>query len=216
MRRERRWRMSGVLGMAVSTLLGSPQTLLHCSSPRVTTTTPYYPRRSLTVTLPTNKPLLQTAKRRRLRAYEPNNNAPSPTVTKALQASLWLSEAAYVSWLFVLPFAPVSACACARDAIMRKARHWFDSSDLLFVRQGDPVWAISADTVDSLLRLSLNFFLVLPLLNAVGVHVVEAPVVHPVTPLFAELSQEIQFRGLECKSFSFDRGVKVKYKILNF
>lgn len=32
--------------------------------------------------------------------------------------------------------------------------------------QGDPVWAISSDTVNSLVGLSLNFFFILPLMNS--------------------------------------------------
>ncbi|XP_042399134.1 uncharacterized protein LOC121989272 [Zingiber officinale] len=67
------------------------------------------------------------------------------------QAALWTAEAAYILWLFLLPYAP-----------------------------GDPVWAIKSTTVDELLGLSLNFFFILPLMNAVGLHVLEAPVLHPV------------------------------------
>ncbi|KAM7272025.1 hypothetical protein ACFE04_031239 [Oxalis oulophora] len=56
----------------------------------------------------------------------------------------------YIVWLFLLPYAP-----------------------------GDPVWAISSETVNALVGLSLNFFFILPLMNAVGIHVIEAPVLHP-------------------------------------
>uniref|UniRef100_A0A1J3IIZ2 Uncharacterized protein n=1 Tax=Noccaea caerulescens TaxID=107243 RepID=A0A1J3IIZ2_NOCCA len=63
---------------------------------------------------------------------------------------LWTAETVYILWLFLLPFAP-----------------------------GDPVWAISSETVNSLLGLSLNFFFVLPLANSVGIHFLEAPVLHP-------------------------------------
>ncbi|XP_068661007.1 uncharacterized protein [Aristolochia californica] len=68
------------------------------------------------------------------------------------QLSLWALEGFYVVWLFFLPFAP-----------------------------GDPVWAISSNTVRDLLGLSLNFFFILPFVNSVGVHVVEAPVLHPMS-----------------------------------
>nr|CAD1825242.1 unnamed protein product [Ananas comosus var. bracteatus] len=61
------------------------------------------------------------------------------------------AEAAYVVWLFLLPYAP-----------------------------GDPVWAIKQSTISDLLGLSLNFFFILPLMNSVGIHVIEAPVLHPV------------------------------------
>ncbi|VFQ85506.1 unnamed protein product [Cuscuta campestris] len=55
---------------------------------------------------------------------------------RSLQAILWIAEGVYVIWLFLLPYAP-----------------------------GDPIWAISSDTVNHLVALSLNFFLILPLLN---------------------------------------------------
>ncbi|KAL6652613.1 hypothetical protein ACP70R_011538 [Stipagrostis hirtigluma subsp. patula] len=67
-----------------------------------------------------------------------------------LQAALWGAEAAYILWLFLLPFAP-----------------------------GDPVWAISQATISDLIGLSLNFFFILPLLNSAGVHLLESPVLHP-------------------------------------
>ncbi|KAJ1271363.1 hypothetical protein BS78_06G123300 [Paspalum vaginatum] len=67
-----------------------------------------------------------------------------------LQAALWGAEAAYILWLFLLPYAP-----------------------------GDPAWAISQATISDLIGLSLNFFFVLPLLNSAGVHLLESPVLHP-------------------------------------
>ncbi|XP_078433395.1 uncharacterized protein LOC144704743 [Wolffia australiana] len=66
------------------------------------------------------------------------------------QASLWIAEAAYILWLFLLPYAP-----------------------------GDPVWAISPATVSELIGLSLNFFFVLPIMNLAGINVLESPVIHP-------------------------------------
>ncbi|CAM8984074.1 unnamed protein product [Rhodiola kirilowii] len=97
---------------------------------------------------------------------------------RIVQASLWFAEAVYILWLFLLPYAP-----------------------------GGPVWAISPATINDLLGLSLNFFFILPLLNAdklvscsstssslyyhlvksliqllgsvVGIHLVEAPILHP-------------------------------------
>ncbi|XP_058107961.1 uncharacterized protein LOC131251321 [Magnolia sinica] len=68
------------------------------------------------------------------------------------QIVLWAAESAYVLWLFLLPYAP-----------------------------GDPVWAIKPDTIDALLGLSLNFFFILPFANSVGIHVIESPVLHPVS-----------------------------------
>ncbi|KAJ4843158.1 hypothetical protein Tsubulata_018585 [Turnera subulata] len=98
---------------------------------------------------------------------------------KLTQVVLWVLEGVYILWLFLLPLAP-----------------------------GDPVWAISSETVNSLIGLSLNFFFILPLMNSgmsfacssihnpfclntfndlgneflgrvVGIHVLEAPVLHP-------------------------------------
>ncbi|KAG9458267.1 hypothetical protein H6P81_002775 [Aristolochia fimbriata] len=76
----------------------------------------------------------------------------TPSSLNVKQLSLWALEGVYVGWLFFLPFAP-----------------------------GDPVWAISSDTVRDLLGLSLNFFFILPFVNSVGVHVMEAPVLHPMS-----------------------------------
>ncbi|XP_077241066.1 uncharacterized protein LOC143881701 [Tasmannia lanceolata] len=71
---------------------------------------------------------------------------------QAQQLALWAIEGVYILWLFLLPYAP-----------------------------GDPVWAIKLDTVNDLVGLSLNFFFILPLINSVGIHVIEAPVLHPVS-----------------------------------
>ncbi|KAL8463193.1 hypothetical protein ACS0TY_033233 [Phlomoides rotata] len=71
---------------------------------------------------------------------------------KLLQAFLWIAEGVYIIWLFLLPYAP-----------------------------GDPVWAISSETISSLIGLSLNFFFILPLSNSVGIHLIEAPVLHPMS-----------------------------------
>ncbi|KAI3978730.1 hypothetical protein MKX01_015905 [Papaver californicum] len=79
-----------------------------------------------------------------------NNNNNNNNNTIVLQLLLWAAEGVYIVWLFLLPYAP-----------------------------GDPVWAISQDTIHSLLGLSLNFFFVLPLINSIGIHVLESPVIHP-------------------------------------
>ncbi|KAI7727494.1 hypothetical protein M8C21_001510 [Ambrosia artemisiifolia] len=72
---------------------------------------------------------------------------------KVLQFALWAAEGVYIIWLFLLPYAP-----------------------------GDPVWAISSDTINSLIGLSLNFFFILPLMNSVvGINLLEAPVLHPMS-----------------------------------
>ncbi|GAB2280091.1 hypothetical protein Dimus_014728 [Dionaea muscipula] len=74
------------------------------------------------------------------------------SLRRILQVGLWAMEGVYILWLFLLPYAP-----------------------------GDPVWAISSETVSSLLGLSLNFFFVLPVANIVGIRVIDAPVLHPMS-----------------------------------
>ncbi|CAA0827614.1 Unknown protein [Striga hermonthica] len=73
-------------------------------------------------------------------------------VRKLVQALLWTAEGIYIVWLFLLPYAP-----------------------------GDPVWAISSETINALIGLSLNFFFILPLTNIAGFHLIEAPVLHPMS-----------------------------------
>ncbi|XP_050225596.1 uncharacterized protein LOC126675064 [Mercurialis annua] len=80
------------------------------------------------------------------------NGGKNSKILKLLQVILWGFEGVYILWLFLLPYAP-----------------------------GDPVWAISKDTIDSLIGLSLNFFFILPFLNFVGIHLIDAPVLHPVS-----------------------------------
>ncbi len=45
---------------------------------------------------------------------------------------------------------------------------------------GEPAWAIKPETLQEIWNESLNFFFILPILNLVGVHYMEAPMVHPV------------------------------------
>ncbi|ESW29589.1 hypothetical protein PHAVU_002G082500 [Phaseolus vulgaris] len=71
---------------------------------------------------------------------------------RVLRISLWVAEGVYILWLFLLPYAP-----------------------------GDPVWAISSDTWNSLVGLSLNFFFILPFMNFVGIRLIDAPVLHPMS-----------------------------------
>ena len=96
-----------------------------------------------------------------------DGNSQSP-----IQALLWLAEAIYILWLFLLPFAPVS-----RSTIPLSYRIYNIPFSLLYLlnlninanlitNQGDPVWAISPQTVDSLIGLSLKFFFILPFINA--------------------------------------------------
>jgi hypothetical protein len=101
------------------------------------------------------------------------------------QAALWGAEAAYILWLFLLPYAPVrtdhhyqiDAFAYRNVKIFTKymSRTLAMSMQLLQgkylyltlirITQGDPAWAISQATISDL---SLNSF-VLPLLNS-GTH----------------------------------------------
>ncbi|XP_047333359.1 uncharacterized protein LOC124936873 [Impatiens glandulifera] len=69
-----------------------------------------------------------------------------------LQSLLWFTEGVYIFWLFLLPFAP-----------------------------GDPVWAISSETIKDLVGLSLNFFFILPLFNTLGISLINAPILHPMS-----------------------------------
>lgn len=86
---------------------------------------------------------------------------------RLLQIVLWVAEAVYILWLFLLPYAPVCKCGLLfylTNILIYNLSWW---SFLLFIlQQGDPVWAISSDTVNSLVGLSLNFFFILPLLNS--------------------------------------------------
>ncbi|KAG6383359.1 hypothetical protein SASPL_156893 [Salvia splendens] len=84
---------------------------------------------------------------------------------KLLQVILWIAEAVYIVWLFLLPYAP----------------NFTDDLFVSYLLVGDPVWAISSDTISSLIGLSLNFFFILPLTNLVGIHLIEAPVLHPMS-----------------------------------
>jgi hypothetical protein len=54
---------------------------------------------------------------------------------------------------------------------------------------GEPVWAIRPETIDEVLGESLNFFFVLPLLNAIGVHLMEAATLHPASEAFFNFSE---------------------------
>ncbi|KAM5567688.1 hypothetical protein ABKV19_015646 [Rosa sericea] len=98
------------------------------------------------------KPLVvcHAARRKPTTAIQPETE--NENSRRLFQTSLWVAEAVYILWLFLLPYAP-----------------------------GDPVWAISSDTVNSLLGLSLNFFFVLPLFNSVGINFIDAPVLHPMS-----------------------------------
>ncbi|GMJ04738.1 hypothetical protein like AT3G25805 [Hibiscus trionum] len=96
-------------------------------------------------------PIVCRASRRKSTALSSTSEG-SHRLRRVLQLALWTAEAVYILWLFLLPYAP-----------------------------GDPVWAISSDTINALIGLSLNFFFILPLTNAVGIRLIDAPVLHPMS-----------------------------------
>ncbi|MEM6253519.1 MAG: nuclear transport factor 2 family protein [Cyanobacteria bacterium P01_D01_bin.156] len=101
-------------------------------------------------------------------ARQPSN--PSIVVAKAavmnpiayVQYALWLATAIYVGLLLLSP------------------PGWLP---------GEPVWAIQVQTLQEILDESLNFFFILPLLNLLGIHYLQAPVVHPASQGFFNLAE---------------------------
>ncbi len=49
---------------------------------------------------------------------------------------------------------------------------------------GNPAWAIQPETLQEVFNESINFFFVLPILNALGIEYMKAPIVHPVSEAF--------------------------------
>lgn len=47
------------------------------------------------------------------------------------------------------------------------------------VLPGEPVWAIQPETLQEILNESINFFFILPILNAVGINYMQAAIAHP-------------------------------------
>jgi hypothetical protein len=54
---------------------------------------------------------------------------------------------------------------------------------------GEPVWAIQPTTLRAVLDESINFFFVLPLLNALGFNAIPAPMVYPVMQAFFNFAE---------------------------
>jgi len=54
---------------------------------------------------------------------------------------------------------------------------------------GYPAWAIPPDTLKEVLGESINFFFILPIANAVGIKLMEAPEIHPVTQGFFNFAE---------------------------
>ncbi|MEM9218072.1 MAG: nuclear transport factor 2 family protein [Cyanobacteria bacterium P01_F01_bin.150] len=61
---------------------------------------------------------------------------------------------------------------------------------------GDPAWAIQPETLQEVLDESLNFFLILPIVNYLGITFMQAPVVHPATEGFFNLAEAWAFMFL--------------------
>ncbi|WJX57817.1 hypothetical protein P8452_43339 [Trifolium repens] len=176
--------------MAMTTTTSSPAFICWFQSPLASKSSLYHPQwhilkpiqtpfSSFTNSLSSVKPLISNTRRTHLCSAgrrKPTDIAKSSSVKeeddnlrRILQIGLWGAEVVYILWLFLLPYAP-----------------------------GDPVWAISSETVDSLVDLSLNFFFILPFLNAgislhfndfcvddfgrvVGIRLIDAPVLHPMS-----------------------------------
>ncbi|KAG7942780.1 hypothetical protein I3843_15G004600 [Carya illinoinensis] len=117
-----------------------------------TTTPPPPPATHLIISSRIREQVCRAARRKPATVVSSSADEGDDNTRRLLQIILWVAEAVYILWLFLLPYAP-----------------------------GDPVWAISSDTINSLLGLSLNFFLILPLANSVGIHIIDAPVLHPVS-----------------------------------
>ncbi len=57
------------------------------------------------------------------------------------------------------------------------------------VLPGDPIWAIQPETLQEIIKESINFFFVLPILNRLGFHAMQAPVVHPLMQAFFNFAE---------------------------
>ncbi|KAE8671344.1 hypothetical protein F3Y22_tig00111983pilonHSYRG00201 [Hibiscus syriacus] len=115
---------------------------------------PYKPCPTTPFSIHQSMPIVCRASRRKSTALSSTSEGSHQydRLRRVLQLALWTAEAVYILWLFLLPYAP-----------------------------GDPVWAISSDTINALIGLSLNFFFILPLTNAVGIRLIDAPVLHPMS-----------------------------------
>jgi hypothetical protein len=92
-----------------------------------------------------------------------NSQQPSPSSGHLIIALLWLFAALYT---YILLFSPPNQLI-----------------------PGFPVWAIQPETLTEITHESLNFFFVLPLLNTVGIHLMESPSVPPVLEAIFNLAE---------------------------
>ncbi|KAK6251727.1 hypothetical protein QUC31_013447 [Theobroma cacao] len=115
---------------------------------------------AISFSIPTNPtsqhstaPVCRESRRKSTAVSPASEEGDGDSLRRVFQVALWTAEAVYISWLFLLPYAP-----------------------------GDPVWAISSETINALIGLSLNFLFILPLTNAVvGIRLIDAPVLHPMS-----------------------------------
>ena len=82
-----------------------------------------------------------------------NQTKLTETPNRSFSILLWLFSAIYIYILLLSP-----------------------SQQLL---PGEPIWDIQPETFTEIINESINFFFILPFLNALGIHYMEAPVVHP-------------------------------------
>ncbi len=77
-----------------------------------------------------------------------------------------------------------------------------------FILPGDPVWAIQPETIKEVVNESLNFFFILPILNNLGIHFMNSPIVHPII--------EAQFNFAEAWIFMFLPLLLADKRVINF
>ena len=97
---------------------------------------------------------------------------PTPSESSAQSSSrLYPSYGAFL-WIFTVIYLAV---------LILSPRDW--------LLPGDPLWALQPETIRELLDESLNFFFVLPILNGLGLTLLESPPVHPVTQAFFNFAE---------------------------
>lgn len=84
---------------------------------------------------------------------KPNQTRQQDEPQRPLSIVLWILSAAYI---YVLLLSPPGQ-----------------------VLPGEPVWAIQPETLQEIWNESINFFFILPILNAVGINFIQAAIAHP-------------------------------------
>lgn len=133
---------------------------------------------AISFSIPTNPtsqhstaPVCRESRRKSTAVSPASEEGDGDSLRRVFQVALWTAEAVYISWLFLLPYAPV--CIATSFSFLSFSSFLtnkkIDGQFLFFffgVYQGDPVWAISSETINALIGLSLNFLFILPLTNA--------------------------------------------------